>query len=244
MIWGYEKITSTNTYTPIKLDISTHCHCLLSGGSGSGKSYALMYLFGLFLQTESNSTIYFCDFKNSEDFSFLNGYSHYYSGNNCYHGIIDYYNTFCSSRENSKHSSRYLLICDEYPALINYLSSIDKQEKTKKSAEILNAISEILMLGRGINFGVWIITQRADSFLFNNGARDNFMITIGLGRLSKEQKGMLFSGEEIPEKIFHQGEGILLADSCALKDVTYPKIRNIVDWKKGIYTALHKNLLN
>lgn len=49
--------------------------------------------------------------------------------------------------------------------------------------------------------------------------------------MSKEQKGMIFSGEEIPDKIYHTGEGVLLADGYSLQEVTFPRIRNIVDWK-------------
>ena len=94
------------------------------------------------------------------------------------------------------------------------------------------------MLGRGISFGIWIVTQRADSSLFSNGARDNFMIVLGLGRMSKEQKGMVFSEEDIPDKIYHQGEGILLADGYPIQEVTFPRIRNIVNWKCHIKEIL------
>ena len=102
----------------------------------------------------------------------------------------------------------------------------------------MSAISELLCLGRGIQFYTWIVTQRADNSLFANGARDNFMVVIGLGRLSKEQKSMLFSGEELPERIYKKGEGILLADGHPLQEVKFPFIRNIDDWKKHIHAIL------
>lgn len=82
------------------------------------------------------------------------------------------------------------------------------------------------------------MTQRADASLFSNGARDNFMIIVGLGRMSREQKGMIFSGEDLPDKIYHQGEGMLLADGQALKEVKFLKIRNVVDWKWHIRQIL------
>ena len=131
-----------------------------------------------------------------------------------------------------------MLICDEYPSLVNYLQGKDKANKTKYASEVLSAISELLCLGRGIQFYTWIVTQRADNSLFANGARDNFMVVIGLGRLSKEQKGMLFSGEELPERIYKKGEGILLADGYPLREVKFPFIRNIDDWKKHIHAIL------
>ena len=64
------------------------------------------------------------------------------------------------------------------------------------------------------------------------------MIILGLGRMSKEQRNMIFSGEDIPDKIYHQGEGCLLADGHPLYEVTYPRIQNIVDWKKHIKSLL------
>ena len=80
--------------------------------------------------------------------------------------------------------------------------------------------------------------KRADNSLLANGARHNFKVVIGLGRLSKEQKGMLFSGEELPERIYKKGEGILLADGYPLREVKFPFIRNIDDWKKHIHAIL------
>ena len=152
-----------------------------------------------------------------------------------------YYESFCNAREQGQGTARHLLVCDEYPAMINYLTTCDKRDKTKRAGDILGAIAEILMLGRGIGYGAWIVTQRADASLFANGARDNFMIVLGLGRMSKEQKGMIFAGEELPDKIYHQGEGCLLADGHPLYEVAYPRIRNIVDWKKNIKEIIMKH---
>lgn len=240
MKWGVIRniFSEYNIAISINLDMATHCHALITGSSGSGKSYALLYLLGTLLQSEPNIIVYFCDFKNSDDFRFLKDYRYYYSGNNCYKGIMDYYNAFSESRINDTANTRYILIFDEYPAFVNYLQAKDKQEKTKYSNDVLSAIAEILMLGRGIGFGVWIITQRPDANLFSNGARDNFMIVISLGRLSKEQKGMIFSGEDIPENIYEKGEGLLLSDGHELKEVKFPKIRDVSNWRKHILSII------
>ena len=240
MIYGYNMgiFTETGLKIPIQLDLSDHCNLLLTGCSGSGKSYALLYLLGSVLKSNEDIEIFFCDFKNSYDFSFLEDYPHYYSGDNCYEGIIEYYKSFCSARQQREFTKKHLLICDEYPSLVNYLQGKDKANKTKYASDVLSAISELLCLGRGIQFYTWIVTQRADNSLFANGARDNFMVVIGLGRLSKEQKGMLFSGEELPERIYKKGEGILLADGYPLREVKFPFIRNIDDWKKHIHAIL------
>ena len=238
MRWGYIMGAGGRTPAPLSLSVRSYCHALITGSSGSGKSYALMYLLGCLLQDVPETDVYFCDFKNSEDFAFLKGYSHYYSGNDCYEGVMAYYESFCNARTAGKTARRHILIFDEYPAFINYLSTKDKQDKTKRAGDILGAVAEILMLGRGISYGIWIVTQRADATLFANGARDNFMVVLGLGRMSKEQKGMIFSGEELPDKIYRQGEGCFLADGHPLYEMAYPRIRNMVDWKKHIKEIL------
>ena len=240
MRYGYDMgiFTETGLKIPIQLDLSEHCNLLLTGCSGSGKSYALLYLLGSVLKSNEDIEIFFCDFKNSYDFSFLEDYPHYYSGDNCYEGITEYYRVFCSARQQREFTKKHLLICDEYPALINYLQGKDKANKTRLASDILSAISELLCLGRGIQFYTWIVTQRADNSLFANGARDNFMVVIGLGRLSKEQKSMLFSGEELPERIYKKGEGIILADGRSLIEVKFPIISDINDWKNHIRAIL------
>lgn len=241
MYWGYITEGRNKPPVPLSLNVKTHCHALITGSSGSGKSYALLYLLGCLLQDIPGTELYFCDFKNSEDFAFLKGYPYYYSGNDCYEGVMAYYESFCNARISGKAARRHILIFDEYPAFIIYLSTKDKQEKTKKAGDILSTVSEILMLGRGLAYGVWLVTQRADASLFANGARDNFMVVLGLGRMSREQKGMIFAGEEIPDKIYHQGEGCLLADGHPLHEIAIPKIRNVIDWKKHIKAVLMEN---
>ena len=152
---------------------------------------------------------------------------------------MSYYDDFVITRQSGNVNGYHLLILDEYPAFISYLATKDKLEKTKRAVEIQLAISEILMLGRGIGFGCWITTQRADASLFANGSRDNFMIVCALGRLSKEQRLMVFSGEDIPtDTIYQKGEGLLLADGKELMEVKFPMIIDLGDWNTHIRQTL------
>lgn len=223
---------------PIRLELNSHPHMLLTGSSGSGKSYALTYLLGMLVKEEAID-ITFCDFKNSEDFQFLTGYQGYYFGDATYDGIMHYYNNFSTARQEGTLGKRHILIVDEYPAFISYLSTRDKLEKTKRVIDIQSAIAEMLMLGRGIGYGVWITTQVASASLFSNGSRDNFMIVCALGRLSKEQRLMIFSGEDVPtDTIYQKGEGLLLADGKGLDEVKFPMISDLDDWKSNIRQIL------
>ena len=129
MKWGY-KVGTGRPPVPLNLDIKTHCHALITGASNSGKSYALLNLLGNLLQSNPNTVVTFCDFKNSEDFEFLQGYPNFYSGDDCYQGIINFYTKFCNARIQGKNRIRNLLIVEEYPAMINYLR-ISKRKQRK-----------------------------------------------------------------------------------------------------------------
>lgn len=241
MIFGYhlDIFYEYGLKIPVEIAIESHCHALITGASGSGKSKTLSTLLGSALKSDPKIELTFCDFKNSDDFAFLKAYERYYAGESCYDGITQFYAEFCKTREaGGKPDKKRLLIIDEYPALISYLQTMDKGEKSKRSNEILSIVSEVLMLGRGLNSYLWIVTQRADSSWFQAGSRDNFMIRCALGNISKEQRTMLFSGEELPERIYKAGEGILHADGKELLEVKFPKIIDIEDWKKHILEIL------
>lgn len=245
--YGYDlqKYEDYGVKSPVLLPLKSHPHILIVGSSGSGKSKALVYLLGKLIQACPDIIIWLCDFKNSEDFSFLTDYPRYYSGNNCYQGITDYYKTFTEARSSGKADHRHLLIFDEYPGCILYYQGQDKREKTKKASDILSAVSEILMLGRGTGkgFGLWTVCQRADSSWFPSGARQNYMISLCLGRISKEQKSMLFPGEaeNIPDRIYKPGEGVLLADGQDLQIVKFPLVEDTESWEHHIKAVLTPN---
>ena len=116
-----------------------------------------------------------------------------------------------------------------------------KQNKEKRAADVMNAVSEILMLGRGLHYGIWIVTQRAGAALFANGSRDNFMCILALGRLSKEQKNMLFSGEELPERSYQQGEGVILLDGREVEEVKIPWVTDVPGWRKHMLDTLEQS---
>lgn len=232
-----------NVRIPILIPLNSHPHALIVGSSGSGKSKALIYLLGKILQSEPEIDLWVCDFKASDDFAFLKDYPQYFAGDNCYKGLKAYYEVFSQARQLGSDTRRHLLIYDEYPASVLYYQGKDKQEKTKKSAELLSIVSEILMLGRGVccGFGIFTVCQRASADVFPQGSRDNYMISLSLGRTSKEQKGMLFPGEEIPDRVYSPGEGILLADGRPLQTVKFPLVEDAKDWERHIKAILAPN---
>ena len=98
-------------------------------------------------------------------------------------------------------------------------------------------IQDFLLSQAGV-WHIWVVTQVASATLFANGTRENFMITLAMGNLSKEQKGMIFPGQTLPDKRFKPGEGMLLADGMEIKEVIFPVISDVADWTLHIGNIL------
>lgn len=205
------------------VELTTHPHLLLTGASGSGKSYALKWLMADLLK--ANVDLFFCNFKRSEDFRFLEDYSRYFTYLDCASGLQEFFGIFKQAQAGiMEFSGEYhVLVFDEFPAFVMSTSMEDK----KLAEQYKMMVAELLMLGRSYGFGVWLIMQRPDSLFLAHGARDNFHITISLGNISKETKGMLYSGEELPDRVYKVGEGIAWIDGLGLKEIKFPKISNM-----------------
>lgn len=220
----------------ISMELRSHPSLLLTGSSGSGKSYALKYLILNLLISGHVDFITFCNFKKSEDFKFLCKSNNYYTYLDCAKGLEDFYNSFKELQDKEQEfTGRYhILIFDEFPAFI--LSTAMQDKKLGERYKMI--ISELLMLGRSYGFGVWLVMQRPDNAFFANGARDNFHTTISLGNLSKESKSMLYSGEELPDTVYKVGEGVCWVDGLGIRQIKFPKIQNIQKFENRILNRL------
>ena len=49
---------------------------------------------------------------------------------------------------------------------------------------------------------------------------------------------MIFPGQEIPDRRFKPGQGMLLADGYEIQEVIFPLIRDVEQWKKNILDHL------
>lgn len=246
MLIGYSLPDWRDIGEKVRLELSpiSHPHILLTGASGSGKSNACLWLLSNFIKTMPNS-VYMLDFKGNREWKFLSDYPLFFAGNQCLDGLRKYYNAFKQAQANDKEPTiQHLLIFDEYPAFIQNLTMQDKLNKTKYLVEAQSMLMEILAMGRSLGYGVWILAQRPDANLFVNGSRDNFMVMIGLGNMSREHKQMLFSGYDLPnEQIYKAGEGLLFADGFGVMEVKYPLLKDLSEWKYHIFRLLMQDFL-
>lgn len=234
--YKYDEYNQWGGKIRLSVSIDSHTHWIITGASGSGKSNATLWLVSQYMRSVP-CKISICDFKGGSEWNFLQDYPRYYNQKNCIEGIREYYEEFKQSKDTDK--IYHLLIIDEYPALVSYLNTQDKLNKTKVCLEIQSMIFEILAMGRSMKYGIWIVSQRPDANLFANGSRDNFMVSIALGNISKEHKNMLFAGYDVPERnIYGAGEGIACIDGIGVVEVKYPLLKDIEIWRYQIFRLL------
>lgn len=214
------KIICPGVFLPLDIDLSVACHWLIIGGSGSGKSMFVLYVLNSLITQKIG--LYIADFKGSGDFIGLT--SKYAQFEACVALIESFYSHYQHIKHN-KTGEKILLIFDELGGFMIWLESQDK----KKASEIKGKMAEILMQGRELPGGgsawLWCSLQRPDNTYFSHGARDNYMVIVALGRLSKESKGMLFSGEDIPDYIPMVGRGLILQAGKPITVFQVPKVQ-------------------
>lgn len=216
---GYNLITEQ----PITAELFDVGQLCCTGGTGSGKSVAVLYCLYQVLRNY-NVELFIADFKKSGDYvGIAEKFAEFEEVTEL---IEDFYAEFEKTPENNP--TLKIMLIDEYAGYIVCLTQKDK----KKAEEIKSKISNILMLGRSRHCFVWCIQQRISASLFpaGIGAIDNFQICIGLGRLSVESRKSLFAGEHLEDTEFEEqyhpktGQGLILIDGQELKPIQIPYI--------------------
>lgn len=203
----------------IPLDFDAYPHMLLTGVTGSGKTYAGKLLLGKIAYYIPDAQIFLADFKGQE-FRFCTKALHFYEFMDCAAGLNTFYDAFYARQRGEDSSTCPLfLFFDEYASYLNFLDKKEMEDVKRK-------ISTLLMMGRSYECHVIISIQRADAEYFGK-SRDNFSIILGLGNQSKEAKAMLFDSvkDDMPDDR-GRGRGYLLLGGSVLKKVLVPPIRS------------------
>lgn len=244
LILGYD-LESWNIFgikKELGVDISpkTNSHILLSGMSGSGKSYMEFGLVAKLILAEKDygGEYYFADFKADDMFECLRGTPRYRSFKQTTE-LLDIVYDRLNDRMSGKDKTRHpiTLIWDEYMANILSLMSENKANATK----VMNKVSEILLMGRSKSVRLICSCQRPDMVAFPVGSRLNYGIVIILG-VGKSIYEMLMPDhlDQIKNKAFNRGEGAVLLQSSELHFIKIGQVNDIESMKKICIEALSK----
>lgn len=207
-------------------------HTIAVGGSGSGKSTALLYW--LYKMRHLNVDFWVADFKRSGEFAGIT--RNFAEFEEAYDLICNFYEMFLSLPEGGDGRTHIIQI-DEVAGMLAHLGMT---KNGKMQAETIRSIlSTVLMLGRSRRTYVLLSMQRYSASIFPSasGAGDNFHICVGLGKMSTEGRrifaGEHFEGED--ELQYGQGRGIVLIDGQPLKALIIPQVS-----KKKLLALLQK----
>ena len=197
-------------------------HYIVVGGSGSGKSTAVLYW--LYKARHFKTKLYIADFKASNEFKGIT--PNFAQFEDCYDLIKSFYQDFQDTPEGGDGSIKILLI-DEIAGLLAHFGMT--KETKAKADEIRTILSSVLMLGRSRNCFIWLSMQRYSANIFpsSSGSADNFHVCIGFGRLTVDGRKGLFAGEhfEGEETLqFGQARGIVLIDGQPLRSLILPRV--------------------
>lgn len=215
------------TKVPITTDISpsTNSHMIISGMSGSGKSFFENALFAKLIIAEPDGEYHFADYKQEDSFNYLRGCPRYYAYKDTLQALDAVYARL-NARQSGEDKSRHpcTLIWDEYTANILALTNEDK----KVAAVVLNKVSEILMTGRSLAIRCWASCQRPDAIVFPAGSRLNFGVVVVLGAAIKSIYDMLLPDfkDELQGRQFGRGEGVVLLQGSELRFIKVSMVQD------------------
>lgn len=244
--YDFDKWYGYGVKEPIVTGVSTktNSHTILCGMSGSGKSFATSILLAKIGSTSCISglqgKVYFADFKQDDQFSYLRKCPRYFPYNNSIQALEMVYDILHKRQSGEDKSKNPItLIWDEYMANILAIQGMDR----KKADEIMRKVSEILMLGRSLAVRLVISCQRPDASAFPSGSRLNYGIIIIVGAPIRSIYEMLIPKEYIDvigERKFGVGEGVVLLQGSQLRFIKIPMVRDMDRMKQVCIDALTK----
>lgn len=219
---GFNYLLYNNMGVKAPISAPIDSHLIVVGGSGSGKSTAVLYWLRKLQQY--TPVLFICDFKASKEFSGIS--KNYAEFEECYNMIKDFYNEFLNTPEGGNGKIKILII-DEIAGLLTHYGM--RKETKEKADEIRQIMSSILMLGRSRCCFLWLSMQRYSATIFpqSSGSADNFHVLVGLGNLTVDGRKGLFAGEHFTDENtlqYGQGRGIVLVDGQQLKGIIIPKV--------------------
>ena len=263
----YDEITlssetmSIPLYDDIELDLRKNYSCLMSGRSGSGKSYMLYGMLAHFASKftyldgkEVSARVYVIDPKESDLYKHMQfaGFDKKYYGSTLSEAfsIIKDVTKEMEYRKKIYAESKVfdstlidmnyppiLVLIDEYSSLVNLMSS------SKQRAEWDSLVGNLLRLSRQLSIGVWIVAQSADAkILGDSGVRAQLVNSIYMGMPTAQTAQMSFncSINDLP-LVTEKGDGLISIDGLEPRKFSAPTFTKPID---EVLQPVLKNLVS
>lgn len=213
---------------------------LITGVTGSGKSYFMYNLILQLLTKELKHVLYFADPKSSSIYRLGKEINPDQTARD-FDDILLLIQSFHEKMESRKkiidEKSRYkididyrclsypahVLIIDEFAAFIAQLETLDSKSRKK----VMFYLRSIVLQGREIGFFLVIAMQKSDSHLIETAIRDNLGFKLLLGNSEQQTFVTTFgTGIERKDKFYSPGEGLFTDTMLAQEptEITIPTL--------------------
>lgn len=230
--------TTIEVYDEFKLDLAKNFSTLISGVSGTGKSYLAYYLITRYLAKTINGQhpdLYLIDPKQSDLYilckqTFMENLRYGHSNADAFRIVKEFKNEL--DRRQAEYSEKAtigstMLDLGAEPALLlidEYASLVAGMEK-KQRAEFEDMIAIIVQKGRQLSMGVWILMQQARSELISTNVREQLINRVVMGNPSAESARMMFGTSDVP-LVNGIGVGLYSLDGTIVQTFKAPKFEN------------------
>lgn len=245
--------TTIEVYDEFKLDLSKNFSTLISGVSGSGKSYLAYYLITRYLAKTINGQhpdLYLVDPKQSDLYilcrqTFLPNRRYGHTNADAFRIVREFKAEL--DRRQTEYSEKAtigstmldlgaepaLLVIDEYASLVAGMNK-------KQRAEFEDMIAIIVQKGRQLSMGVWVLMQQARSELISTNVREQLCNRVCMSNPTAESARMMFGTSEVP-LVSGVGVGLYSLDGTNVQTFEAPKFEG--DFEKLIMPVWeHANL--
>lgn len=240
----YGEYDEDGKYDGLQLDLTKNCSTLISGVSGSGKSYLVYYLLTRYLAKRINGSapdLYLLDPKQSDLHilcrkTFMSHLCYGHTNADAFRIIRDFKAELDIRQAEYSEKARIgttmldlgvepaLLVIDEYASLV---AGMDKKQR----AEFDSMVSIVAQKGRQLSMFVWLITQQPRSETIPTNIRENLVNKICMGNPSAESAKMMFGVSDVPV-VNGVGAGLYSLDGTTVQTFEAPRFEG--DFEKLI----------
>lgn len=183
-------------------DLDRYPHGIITGQTGSGKSYLLRWIIE---QAEASADVWLADGKTSREFDDL-GIQRLVSGPVDCVSLCEEAAALISERQVGI-DRPLMLVVDEAAAITLRTMGDQAKDARERKDRFLSALSGIALMGRSAGVHLLVALQRADADVVGGATRDQFGFRVALGWVSADGYRMVLGDSQLLPPTNLIGEG-------------------------------------